>query len=233
MRILGLAAAVFAAHAGVSGQASAQTGFDGAYVGVETGFSDRQLTAIESAISIPEDPTDFIGVEVGDDEFAYGVFAGWGATVNDHVYLGAELGVGNAGDEIAHDINADLSLTIEPQWRVSAAGRLGIVVGDASLVYAKLGYETREYELRTNEGFVATNDVGGILYGIGFERMVGERLSIRAEVARVDVGADDSEFELGLSGCSGPDPGTCEIFPVRFALEPEETRAVVGAAIRF
>jgi hypothetical protein len=49
----------------------------------------------------------------------------------------------------------------------------------------------------------------------------------------VDVSADDSEFELGLSGCSGPDPAPCMIFPVRFALEPEETRATLGAALRF
>jgi opacity protein-like surface antigen len=233
MRLFGLAVAALAANVAAASQAFAENGFEGAYAGAEIGYAERELTALESAISIPEDPTDFIGVGVDGEEFTYGGFVGWGAMVSDYIYLGAELGVGAGGDEVVHDINQDLSLAIEAQWRFSAAARLGVLLGDASLAYAKVGYETREYELTTSEGFVTSDDVGGLLYAVGFERLIGERVSVRGEVAHVSVNADDSEFELGLGGCAGPNPGTCDIFPVGLALEPEETRATLGFAVRF
>jgi opacity protein-like surface antigen len=233
MRISSLTAAAVAAQVVIVSQALAQNGFNGAYAGAEISYADREFSAVERAISIPEDPTDFIGVGVDDEAVTFGGFVGWGALVSDNLYLGVELGLGSGGDEVVHDMTEDVSLAIEPQLRLGGAARVGILLGDMNLAYAKLGYEMREYELTTSQGVSDSDELGGVLYGVGLERLFGERLSIRAEVSHVSVDADDSEFQLGVNQCGGSVPAPCVFIPVGFPLEPEETRATLGAAIRF
>ena len=234
MRILGLAAAAVAAHSVLPAQALAQeSGFSGAYLGAEIGYSDSEMTTFERAVFPENDPLDFVDAGVEGEAFAFAGFAGWGGLATDHLYLGAEVAAHSERDSVTHAVQPGVAVTIEPHWGWSGAARIGAVFG-ANLAYAKLGWETREYELTLTPQEKRSRDVGGILYGLGFERMVGARFSVRGEVTQVRVDAEDSEIQFDWSGCGGgPGPNICVLMPVDFALEPEERRLTLGAAFHF
>ena len=194
--------------------AAAQT-FGGAYGGVEIGYADGEQTIEQRVISTPEDPPP--SIDVGGEAFVYGAFAGIGVRLSPAWYAGGEIGVGAGGEDgSAELVAADAS--IEPDWRWSVSGRIGYLVDDASLFYAKVGYEERAFDFSFSNGRQESADFAGLLYGAGFERLVGERLSVRAEVIHTDF--DGEDFDVT------PPPSDGMTF------EPSETRLAIGLALR-
>jgi hypothetical protein len=197
-----------------SASPAAAQAFGGAYGGVEIGYGEAEHTMPRLGSTDPGDPPLF--VDIGAEAIGYGAFAGIGAQFGPW-YVSGEVGLGAGGEDASTD-PVNPGIVIEPGWRWSVSGRLGVLIDEASLVYARLGYEERTLDVAFL-GESHSVDLGGELIGAGFERLVGDRFSVRGEVVRADLGQE----ELGL--VTAP--------PQQVTIESSETRLVVGLALQF
>lgn len=182
----------------------------GFYAGVEGGYgkskSDLNYTPLTGA-----------GQGGGADKsgFSYGGYAGYGAVLGDSLYLGVEGGLGAGGGEASRAFGA-AKINVEPKLRYSVVGKAGLLVGDAGLLYGKAGIERRRVEVSTQRS-KEDLDLQGVVYGVGYQHMMSEVVSVRAEVVRADYGDKNARFAAGD----------------RIKVDPSDTRLMVGAAVHF
>lgn len=182
----------------------------GAYVGADIGYGKpkSEITYTPLAGAALKGEADKAGVD-------FGGLAGYGAVVGDSVYLAIEGGLGGGGGKSSNTFGAT-KVTLEPKLRYSVAGRAGLLIGEAGLLYGKAGIERRKVEVST-----ATSkedlDLQGVLYGVGYQQMLGEGFALRAEVVRVDYGDKTARFGSGGSA----------------KIESDETRFSLGGALHF
>lgn len=202
------------AAVGVFAQPAAADGFSGFYAGAQIGAArsdtDVRVTTPTARASRGSDSTALAG----------GVFAGYGATVADFIYLGGEVSLGADGAKSKRQTLAGVVTQDESGLTLGVSGRVGAVIGEDSLIYGRIGAENRRSEFTTPAGRKDKTNVNGVVYGIGYERLFGDSVSGRVELSRVDY--RDKSF-AGTGAAAG----------VRTTYDPSQTRLMVGAAIRF
>lgn len=87
--------------------------------------------------------------------------------------------------------------SVETEWLVTAAGRLGWIWNQSSLIYVKGGYaaadiQTSELDTVGATGSFATDETHhGWMAGAGFERMISSDVSVGVEYNYIDLGTQD------------------------------------------
>lgn len=188
-------------------------GFNGFYVGGEVG-----QTSLEAKFN--NEPAGAVAARAKAEKsaFAYGAYAGWGATALGPVYLGAELGFGAGGSDIARTLSG-AQFKLEPQERFMISARAGVVLGQSNLVYVRGGYEARQYDVKLPNVASREEDFNGAIYGVGYERLLGDKFSIRGEF----IGSTNKDTTLRYG------PGNAN----RVKIEPQESRIMFGGSYHF
>jgi outer membrane immunogenic protein len=103
------------------------------------------------------------------------------------------------------DFGADDAVTgasgltrVDPRFTFDVGGRVGYIVADKTLLYARGGYKSvqatvRRYDLARPAGSHETFD--GYSVGGGVERLVTQHVSARLEYRYSDVGNDGGGYE--------------------------------------
>jgi outer membrane immunogenic protein len=164
-----LASAMALAATGVS----AQTAFDGPYVGVGAGFGSTSFS-FAGAAKMPSARGGFASV-----------IAGWNTSNGNMLYgFEGDLSIGNMRRSAAC-ANPDWTCRSRVQGMGSLRGRLGVVQG-STLIYGTAGVAAARIGLRTSEPVAGTfsdrKTVPGLSIGAGVEVAMGNDQSFRAEV---------------------------------------------------
>lgn len=161
--------------------------FNGPYVGIQGGWQQDRL-----------------GVSVGpnngtlkNDGFAYGGQIGYDLRVSPSVVLGAEVALtGRTG-------TADIAgIEISAGRTIGATARLGYLLGDKHLIYARGGYSNARFS--ADDGI--TKDSGnrdGFTIGAGYEQALARNVSARIEYNYSDYGSDDLTNLVGVRSSAG------------------------------
>ncbi len=182
----------------------------GFYAGADIGYgkSKSDLTYTPRAGAVQSGGADKNGLR-------YGGFAGYGLTLGDSFYLGAEAGLGAGGGDTSRTFGAN-KISVEPKLRYSLVGKAGFLVGDSGLIYGKAGLERRRLEVSTSRSKEDLK-LQGLIYGVGYQQMLSEVVSVHAELLRADYGDKTASFAAGD----------------RLKVDASETRVVFGGAVHF
>jgi opacity protein-like surface antigen len=147
----------------------------------------------------------------------YGVFGGYGYTMENGLFLGGELSVNKAGGKAKTVALGGLNVRERNSYDAALTGRVGYVFGDSTLVYGLAGAAQRQanYVLPTSTRRNAT--VTGRTFGLGVAQAFGDNVFGRIELDRTDYGKK-SYVGTGVPG-------------VRY--EPAATRLSVGVGYSF
>ncbi|NPA72160.1 MAG: porin family protein [Gammaproteobacteria bacterium] len=170
------------------GAAQASEKFNSGYVGVTAGSYSA-----EGKIN---------GTKVKGDgaELGLGVVVGF-----HHRFAGSKFVLGGEG-QIQQNLGKASCVTcyngglasgdIKQAWNISVLP--GFLVGDDSLLYARLGFGSVNYERKVGS-FQATDDVDSSTYGLGYKAFVNEATSLSVEYKSVKAsksyGVDKIEFD--------------------------------------
>ncbi|MFV3127460.1 outer membrane protein [Niveispirillum sp. KHB5.9] len=162
----------------------AQSPFDGAYVGVFTGYSDTNASAASGAAT----------ADIDADAWLYGAYAGYGKTF-DKLYLGAEAEVGSASLSGNSGTVAGFAtkLNANESWGLSV--RAGYLATNDLLVYGRAGWQRTNYDVTVGTGatrFKASDDLDGYRLGGGLEYAVTDNVLVRTEYNYVNY--DNTNF---------------------------------------
>lgn len=224
------------------GNATAES-FKGAYVGAHTGLvasNTKANVSNEKATNIPNSAGATINTSKNSTGLGYGVFGGYGVTMNDAYYIGAEASIQN--DTIRRKVNqtatdsgsnATYTNTINYKRGVSVgvAPRLGYIFGN-NMVYAKPGVEVSKDKATAvvsatpaGSSTVSSSTVSvskrniAITPGVGYEKSLGSLL-LRTEYTY------NRGKKLGVNSNSGP---VTELGNVAY----KDHRLAIGAAYKF
>lgn len=154
----------------VATQASAAEPFNGPYVGAEAGWQNDNLRA---TLRLPEG-----GAQSASDSasgFAYGGQIGYDFKVGEKFVIGAEaFATGDSSKIRIDDVSADGGRAL------GLAARAGVLAGPRSLIYLKGGWENGRFTFSDGVDSASANRDGWTL-GAGFEQMVTQNISARAE----------------------------------------------------
>jgi len=148
--------------------------FNGPFIGVQGGWQqDRQALNVNGIGFLSSD-------RQNKDGFAYGGQIGYDFRLSPQVVLGAEVALtGRTGSSLLN-YNSEVELT---QGRtIAATARLGYIVGNDGLVYARGGYANARYNVRTRFSDISENR-GGYQIGAGYEQTLRQNVSARIEYA--------------------------------------------------
>lgn len=165
----------------------APNAFNGPFVGVQAGWQQDRL-----GVSV--------GIDDGslkNDGFVYGGQIGYDARVSPNVVIGGEASLtGLSGSSDIAGIELGVGRTI------NATARLGYVVGDKSLLYARGGYSNARFS--ADDG--TTSDSAsrdGYTIGGGYELMLARSVSARVEYNYSDYGSEDLSDLVGTRASAG------------------------------
>lgn len=184
LRLAFIIAASFAASVAVTGQARAQSPFQGPWIGTEAGY-ERYSSALKGG--------------------SVGVSAGWNAALGGGWVAGVEAGYAAPGAKATESLPAitlfTATQTVSTKDRVFGRVRVGRVFGDSVLVYGALGAERFDVEgtittrptaacttpatCRTTTQSIAFAEEA-VTAGVGVEWAIGERWRVRAAYDRAD-----------------------------------------------
>ena len=155
----------------MAGSAAAQTSrFDGFYIGAQGHYSYINVDV------------DIAGVGSDDDNldgFGGGGFIGLGGTTGGF-YGGIEAEVGYDNADWSANINGT-DVEAETQLTFGIGGRLGAVLADRYLLYARAGYQRTNAELSVS-GFGSEDEwFDGFRFGGGLEGFITDNFALRAE----------------------------------------------------
>lgn len=186
------AAALLIAGLAASAAPASAEAFDGPYVGVAAGF-----TRDEVGPALPQDVT--ISGDRGQDAVYFQGFAGYNLAVAPRVRLGTEAAFGIGADDNFVASNTNASLDIDPEYSFEFTGRVGYVVSDKLMAYARGGYQNARVEFELAEaGSTVLRDkdnLDGWLVGGGLDYAFGDHLSTRVEYRYVDLGNDGASWD--------------------------------------
>jgi outer membrane immunogenic protein len=157
----------------------------------------------------------YVGASVG---YAWGegeqVTEGTFETDLDGAVFGAQIGYNFQRDNIVFGVEASFNgadmdgdqfdgfVTTELNWYATAVARLGYSAGDF-LVYGFGGVAWGEVKLGFDDGeFNSEETHVGWTAGLGVERALSDRFSVRLEYAHVDLGTED-HFVNDCDSCEG------------------------------
>lgn len=157
----------------------------GAYAAVLLGHGTL-VSGIDGPRDIGNNTADFGGTGI-----SYGAAIGYGITAGP-VYLGLEAEVMGDGPDWVH--NADRQFSAKKENAFGLAARLGLITGNADLLYVRMGVTSAE--IRTRYDFAAsTYDISdrrtGLGFGLGVDANVGKRGFVRMEYVLSSYGDYD------------------------------------------
>lgn len=168
-----------------------------------------------------------ITVDVGQTQTDWlksaGVFFGYGQHVGTF-YLGGEVSY-SSGFGVGEVIEAEVSgesgtANLNSGEGYALSGRAGYVVSPSTMLYGKVSYQIRNFEVEVDSES-DDDDFSGFGFGIGAEHQFSELpFAVRVEAMRVDYGAENIS-------------GEGEGFEVSFDVEPIETAVDLQALYRF
>ncbi|TWB75364.1 outer membrane immunogenic protein [Nitrospirillum amazonense] len=211
LRTIVLAASALVAVAATP--ALAQSTFDGGYVGANAGydwFNAHQRATVGGQQSTPSHET---------QGFNGGLFAGYGQTVYDNIYVGAE-GEANfyTGDRTYSDALG--SYRVQPNYSAGVSARLGYVVQPDLLLFGRVGYQHTSIDttnaLTGGASRQYAQDYDGVKYGVGADYAIDEHLFTRIEYDYTDYSHSTRDLAGG-----------------QLRTTPDESQVRVGVGIRF
>lgn len=129
-----------------------------------------------------------------------GLFAGWGMTFG-RAYLGAEIdGEISSVDWTAERAPTGRVYDMKKPWSLGASARAGWMIGDAVLVYGRVGAVASRFEVDyATTGFAtAKNDtLTGLRVGVGVEAALTDRLRMRIDYSRTGYQGLDLPYSAG------------------------------------
>lgn len=152
--------------------------FTGYQVGLHGGLAigDHDVTFTSGT-----DRANFDGA--GGAGFASGPYLGLGTAIGRY-YLGGEVDYTLGGADVDGSVNTnDFDVDIDQTF--GASGRLGYLLGDQTMGYVRLGFAYSEVDVSSDQGLSDSSWEPGVSYGIGFEQLLGDRLTLRGELLGV------------------------------------------------
>jgi len=161
--------------------------FNGPFVGIQGGWQQDRLGVN-------------IGIDRGSlktDGFAYGGQAGYDLRTSTGVVIGAEASLtGNTASTVVDGIELGIGRTF------NATARLGYVLGDKHLIYARGGYSNARFT--ADDGFDKEGgNRDGFTIGAGYEQAVARNVSARLEYNYSDYGSEDLGDLVGARASAG------------------------------
>lgn len=168
------AAALALAAAPAFAQGAPQN-FNGPFIGIQGGWQQDRLGVN-------------VGIDSGSlktDGFAYGGQVGYDLRAGSNVVIGAEASLtGTSGSTTFEGVELGVGRTI------NATARLGYVLGDKHLIYARGGYSNARFTV--DDGFDKEGDNrDGFTIGAGYEQAVATNVSARVEYNYSDYGSEN------------------------------------------
>lgn len=192
-----------------SGRENGHTLWDSYYGGFNIGFGFDE----EKVKVLPADAT-------GAASLAAGTFPRLLTVANDGVVLGAQVGVNTRFSEWVYGVEWDVdysslsgssspaALKVERSinWLSTLRGRVGLLVTPKTLVYGTAGFAFAETELSARFAGIATGQktdtktTGGFAFGSGFEHIIHDGMSFKAEYIYVDLGTHTLNLDTAANG---------------------------------
>lgn len=192
-------AVLAAAPLALCSQAAFAAPLSGPYIGIEGSHDAYEVKAQNTNIggtAISADGLSGNGVSGG-------IYAGYDIRVMPSAFVGIEAGFDYSGAAISVAGGGD-SASVKARESYSIAGRFGLVVGNATGLYAKLGYANTRFKTElVSSGttvFADSRSHGAFVYGGGIETSVTDRLSVRGEFTVSDYGSAGLNEDLGTNG---------------------------------
>lgn len=189
MKTLTLTAALLGA-AGFATVASAEP-FDGPFVGVQAGWEQTDVGTAST-------PLGDLAIGRSNDTVTGGVFAGYDYKLTPKIVAGVEAGINLTDSDDLTRTAGGTSIAIDPERSLDLTARLGYLVTDTTLVYARGGYSNvRAESARTTAAGTLSDTANrdGWLLGAGVERALSPTISSRLEYRYTDLSDGDGKFD--------------------------------------
>lgn len=159
--------------------------FEGPFVGAAAGYGrDEVGPQLNDGNVLPD--------ELTRDAAYFQLFAGYDNAIAPKVRVGVEAAFGLGADDELRLSDAAGLLTLDPEYTFEFTGRVGYLVSDKALIYARGGYQNSHIEVNLTEvGGLTVRDKGdadGWLAGGGLEYSFGDELRGRVEYRYSDLG---------------------------------------------
>lgn len=216
-----LAAASLAAMATPAmAQTADEIPFSGVRVGGEVGYDHIRSGSTE-------DVDDTRDLKQSIDGVTFGGVVGYDAPVGETLRLGAEASF--SGSTAGRDFNNDQPTVfnlgnVKADQEIYVGGRVGLVTGPSTMIYAKGGYTNQRFSVTGSDGTTTLDqklDLDGWRAGAGAEFAIGRNAYIGAEYRYSNYGEGEVDFEGNTPDSS------------RFNLDSDRHQVVATAGVRF
>ncbi|QKG72328.1 outer membrane protein [Erythrobacter mangrovi] len=158
--------------------------FEGPFVGVAAGYNRDEIDfELNDGVGLPD--------EFSQDSAYFQLFAGYDFAVAPRVRLGVEAAIGVGADDQFGLSDSTASIDLDPDYTYEATGRIGYLVSENAMVFARGGYQVNRVEVALaeagNSPFTGTGDIDGWLVGGGVEYAFGSKLRSRIEYRYSDL----------------------------------------------
>lgn len=163
--------------------------FSGPYVGVTAGYNNDDL----------EENIDGVGkFDANNESITYAGYVGYDYRVSTNFVAGVEGGFGfTPEDELTDTVGGD-RIRLNQKYYFDLSARLGYVVADKALVYARGGYINQRATVSAFDGSTTVKDTGhndGWQIGGGVEYLLKDKISTRVEYRYSDLGENGASFD--------------------------------------
>lgn len=170
--------------------ATAQSIFDGAYVGAQIGLGSTSVD-----VDYDRGTTGNTSWSENDSETGLngGIFFGYGQELYNKFWLGAELAYSKSNADDKGTISG-IDYKIEQNETQELAIRPGYLIQPETLIYGRLGWVRTNFESSATDrttSFSADDNFNGIRLGVGAEHALKDNFSIRLEASYTNY-KDDS-----------------------------------------
>lgn len=220
-KIASLAAASLMAMATPAmAQTANEVPFTGFRVGAEAGYDHIRSGSTE-------DVDDTRDLKQSIDGVTYGGVIGYDFPAGDTLRIGAEASY--SGSTAGSDFDNDKPLVfnlgnVKADREIYVGGRVGVVTGPSTMLYAKAGYTNQRFSVTGTNGTVDLSqklDTDGWRVGAGAEFAVGRNAYIGAEYRYSNYGEGEVDFDGNTPDSS------------RFNLDNDRHQIVATAGLRF
>lgn len=162
------------------------------------------------------------------DGFMYGAAIGYDVAVGSLV-IGADAELTDSTAKVERDRTGDIEAfglgRVEAGRDLYLGARIGGLVSDRTLLYAKGGYTNARFEFTGTDGEINENrriDTDGYRIGAGVEHAVNENTFVKLEYRYSNYSEGEIDFEDENVGDSG-----------RFDIDTDRHQIVAGVGLRF
>lgn len=183
--------ATLLAFASLSTAANAAEPFNGPFVGVQAGWEQTDVGTAST-------PLGSTSINNSNDTVTGGVFAGYDYKLTPKVVAGVEAGINLSDSDDLVSSNGGRTASIDAERSIDLSARLGYLVTDNTLVYARGGYSNVRAETTLTNAAGTLRDrsnLDGWLVGAGIERAISQNISTRLEYRYSDLSEGDGKFD--------------------------------------